>query len=356
MLEACEKGRSFTSQTKRQRLLYFRFMKSKVILLSTLAIVSFATAKLYLRYRRIESYRVRICASRSISSALPILAEKLGLFKGEGINTEFEIPPLAKSCLESLIAGQVDFAVANVAPVVDAIIMANPITVITELQNSTHRAAVVYAADKNWTGPDSLIGKKIAVAQSTDAEMLLRLFIKEYPDLTVSNIRMVKTANVAESADLLERGVVQGAVLWDPYLSDLARAPQFVVQESAFYTGFSLLTSRVDFSSKHPEVVDRIVAALTRAQSYLEEENAHSKQIISRALGYQTSDGLNPRWEKAHFSMGLTSVLLAMMTEAASAFTTTDDHSPAETSAINVFQSLYPQALRKINHDLVTYE
>jgi len=331
-------------------------MKSKVILLLSLAIAAFATAQLYIHYRTTASYRVRICASRSISSALPILAEKLGLFKGEGINTEFEIAPLAKSCLESLIAGQVDFAVANVAPVVDAIIMANPITVITELQNSTHRAAVVYAADKNWTGPDSLIGKKIAVAQSSDAEMLLRLFIKEYPDLTLSNVRIIKTSNVAESADLLERGVVQGAVLWDPYLSDFARTSQFVAQESAFYTGFSLLTSRVDFSSKHPEIVDRVVAALARAQTYLEDENVRSMQIISRELGYQNSDDLKPRWEKAHFSMGLTSVLIAMMTEAASAFTTTDDHSLAETSSINIFQSLYPQALRKINHDLVTYE
>jgi hypothetical protein len=74
-------------------------------------------------------------------------------------------------------------------------------------------------------------------------------------------------------------------------------------------------------------------------------------------LGIADSPGVAATWPKFRFDMGLSAVLVAMMTQDQETLSlAARDLTPAETSQINFLQSFYPQALRRINDRLVTYE
>lgn len=315
---------------------------------------SFLLGVLYILFKPHRLIEMKLCIPKARTSALAIIAQERGFFKSEGLSVDITVEALGKHCIESLIARQTDFAISNVSPVVGALTLANPLIVITEVQRSAHYMSIVYHKDKN---NKNLIGKKFVLVRGSDGELLLQLFIKAHAEITYSNISVVKTNTMEEAKRLLESKKADAAILWEPYLTDfLTSNPEIYNQEqSPLFTEFALLVSTKDIANAKPEAIDRFTRALFRAQNYYLLDAPSARSYVKEFLGCKLCDTYPEVWSKSRFHLGLSSVLIAIMNQVGSAILM-EDVVPAETSQINIMQGLYPQSLRKIGKELVTYE
>lgn len=253
---------------------------------------------------------LKICAPRLASSALLAIASAQNFFRREGLNVEFTTEELGRKCLDHMVNGRVDFAVAYVAPVVKAIKKGHGINIITELHSATRNAGIVYRKDA-IDNDDDLRGKKIAVTKGTSSEGLLRMYMLAH-DLKEESFTLVN-AKPDDMQWMIETGVVDAVVAWEPYLTRILNTNEYSFLESSFNTEFSMLLSRSDAPTAVTDAIPGILLALHRAQEYAVEDPESAQMISRKALQFDEHDLSPSIWAKSRFRLGLSAVLEAML-------------------------------------------
>ncbi len=222
--------------------------------------------------------RVRIGGATYLGDAPTLVADRRDLFSANDINAEVDYAVSGKDNLERLRAGEIDFALMALTPLVlDRLSDPTPggkddPVILASLVYATHLNEVLVPADGPINEPADLAGRVVALTRDTSAEFAWWLFTR-YHGLDPNAIDVMDMpAN--EVADALASGAADAAVLWAPWEARLeARTDRELRTFSGIdlYTAKWVLVTRRDTCNGMPGLCRGILSAYRDAIEFIQQ-------------------------------------------------------------------------------------
>jgi NitT/TauT family transport system substrate-binding protein len=293
--------------------LSFKFNYIKAVL-SAILVIAAATAFILILKpsEKPNQYHSRIAVPGFQSSALVILAQEKGFFKEQGVDVSLEYKATGRDCLALAVSGQADLAVVFETPIIRSILEGNEISVLTELHRSENNTAVVARKDRGIENIDDLTGKTVATVAKTNAEFHLDLYLRSHM-IDPAKVR-IKQMKIDEAVKAVASGEVDGAALWEPYVSQAIHdnPEKFTLLKSSFYSEFSMLAGLRSSLEKKEKESKAILRALIQAKEYFENHNAEARAVVDAKLSEKNFFVSKTAWDQTDIHIGLSSTLLTM--------------------------------------------
>ncbi|MCD4773083.1 MAG: NrtA/SsuA/CpmA family ABC transporter substrate-binding protein [Bacteroidales bacterium] len=248
-------------------------------------------------------------------SMLPIIAEKKGFFKEEGLNIETKYLQTGKIAMDALLSKDLDFAVmveTNVAFIEYQ--KGADIEVICSIEEK-YDDAIVARKDKGINEPKDLEGKTVGILIGTTSHVFADRFVNYY-NLDASKINFINLAPPAIQAGLLTGQIDAGSV-WQPFRYNVEKQlGEDVIQFNAkdIYKAYGIISIRNQFGEEHPETVKKFLAALIKAENYVKTNQAKSIKILAKELAMQ-EEVLSAIWSEYILNVKLDAELLTLIKE-----------------------------------------
>ena len=235
-----------------------------------------------------QSKPVRIGWIYAMANAPALIAEKKGFFAAEGVKVElksFGDGPLLQQALSS---GELDMAYIGAPPVFQWFSRGLNSRILAKVNYG--QAALIANGNSPIKTVADLRGKKLAgAAKGSGMDLLLRGFVvKELagfdPERDVSIVNMA----VGNMNPALERGMVDAAFTWEPFVSDalLRGTGRLVVdvnQKAPRYPWYVLMAVPRTLAER-PDDVIKVLRAHRKAIAFLQEHAEESNRIIVEAF------------------------------------------------------------------------
>ena len=231
----------------------------------------------------LESVSVKLAMGGSKGSILylpPVFAEQAGLFKDEAIDIELLEFQGGAQAQQALVSGQVDFATMAQEHAVKAKAEGVELVMLAIFWRYPTVALVVDSKYKDQvkTAKD-LKGMKIGITSPGSGSHKVLLSILSQAGLSPSDVEIIGTG-MPGMPDALAKGQIQAAANYDPYVTKVVNNGQAYLlvdtrtkkDTEALYGGeypFVGLVTRRDVLESKPELVERVVAAVVRANMFI---------------------------------------------------------------------------------------
>ncbi len=247
------------------------------------------------------------------SSALIILAHSMEYFQKQGLDVDLEFRSTGFECLQMVLQGKADLAVAYETPITNASTVGHQLEVLTEIHHSDANTAIVVKKVTADASLPDLIGRKIGFVPKTNAEFLLELYFNTHMyDLKKSRLKEYK---ISELVLALKSGEVDAAALWEPYVSMVMNENpnNFTILRTSFYTEFSMvvgLREKIDHDQGRAEAV---LKALLQAQNYFDQRPDEAQAAVDKVLVNHSYYVASQPWKQMTVQLGLSHTLLTML-------------------------------------------
>lgn len=260
-------------------------------------------------------FKTRIAVPGFQSSALVLLADLEGFFHAESIDATLIYRATGRDCLDLVIAGQAEYAVAFETPIVHAVRAQHDVVILTEVHRSEENSAVVARKDRGINRRSDLRGKTVAVVSRTNAEFLLDLILRSR--LVDTKTVKIKPMSIDKAVTEVVSGAVDAAALWEPYLSQAtSKDPaSFSILRSSYYSEFSNLVSLRRTIDSQSELSYAVLRALGRANEFYEKKGAKARSDVDRLLTERGFFVSQATWDRTDIHLGLSATLLTMFNE-----------------------------------------
>jgi len=286
------------------------------------------------------------------ASALFWVAEDLGFFRENGLNLTLRKYDSGAASLDGVINGEADITVgASEFPLVRK-----------AFQNATVRAIgnidkgdfiyIVARKDRGIGNASDLKGKKVGTAKGTVAEFHLGRFLVLH-GMTLQDINLVDIQNPEGWVNAVADGDVDAISTAQPYAN---AARDRLGDNAVFWTAqsnepvFSPIISTDDWIKKHPELIERFLLSLAKADEYAATHPAEAQAIVQRRLN------LDPRymstvWQQNQFSLSLDQSLVSAMEDEARWMI--NNNLTAEKTTPDFTKYIYTKGLEEVKPDAV---
>lgn len=208
---------------------------------------------------------------------------------------------------------------------------------------------IIGRIDKKIEKPTDLRGKKIAVPLKTASQYFLGTYLATY-GLSAQDVVIMDTP-FAKMQDLITSAQVDAVVANDPVAYQIktalgGNAINWGVQEGQ--DNYWILVSNEDFTSKHPQTVERFLKALINAEEFLKKNPEEGKLIVKNQLKLE-QPYFDQTWAKSRFSVSLDQSLITIMDFKAQWYIT---NKLTDQTVIPHYQDyIYKDALKKVKPD-----
>ncbi|KWT74905.1 ABC transporter substrate-binding protein [Candidatus Magnetominusculus xianensis] len=226
--------------------------------------------------------KVTIASVNDLHAAVVNLAFKKGYFKDEGLDADIVQHSFGKAALKTMIAGNADFAAVAETPVMFSILKGEKIYILSSIQNSAKAAFVIARKDSGISTVDTLNGKTIGIPKGTTGDYFFYLFCMVH-GIKYSELKFIDK-KPEELLDALLRGEVDAVSVWQPYALEILKRLSdkvTVFQIEGIYTATFTLTAKQEYVQRNPEIVERILAGLYRAEQFMRQEPVKSQEILA---------------------------------------------------------------------------
>jgi NitT/TauT family transport system substrate-binding protein len=213
-----------------------------------------------------------------ISNLTPLYAaQKLGFFKDAGMTVETSIGSSGPALAGGLIGGSLDFVYTNYVSVIQAATQGFELMVVAH-QNSAQEsppdaAPLVVRNDGSISKPSDLAGKSIAINALNNINRIAAQYYLERHGVKGEKLKFVEVP-FPNMGDALIKGQVDAAAMVEPFVTFMVKSgklkalgyPFLEVRPGLDIAGF---VAARKFVRDNPVVVERFVAALARANDYL---------------------------------------------------------------------------------------
>jgi NitT/TauT family transport system substrate-binding protein len=161
--------------------------------------------------------------------------------------------------------------------------------------------AVQIVVKKSVKSLDDLYDKKFAIMPGTGSEAIFNSFARDY-SFDTGKLTLVNMAP-AEMLSSFSRGDVIGFALWEPHTTRARKLFDGKVlvtgtksdipgKEGAkrIYADHSMLFATESFIRDKPAVVKSVLAALARAEDFLQSNRDEATQILGKEFGFDKAD------------------------------------------------------------------
>jgi NitT/TauT family transport system substrate-binding protein len=255
------------------------------------------------------------------SFALLYIAEANGYLEEEGLEVTYKSFTSGKDALNSAINGESDIATVFLTPVVIKSYEGEKLSVISTLHSSTKNTALIVRNTEDGRAQTDLVGKRIGVTKSTNAEFFLHQYLANHGikmlDVTLVDIKP------EELVEALQNRTVDAIATWNPHLSNAVKTfnnNQVSVFYSDVYTGMSVLAGRREVIIQKKEAMIRLLSALIKAEQFKDSNGERAKAIVVERLLNQTEDSIHSAWSAFSARIMLNNVLLEQFIQEAEWF------------------------------------
>lgn len=257
--------------------------------------------------------RLVVAAVRQPATALLFVAAGSGCLAAERLDVEEHGFDLGRDALAFMLAGRAEVAIAFETPTVRAAFGDDRLRALTALHSSSRNTRVVARADRGIDGFHALAGKRVGIAQGSNADFFVDLALRfgGVPRPRVDVVNLAPDASVAA----LAAGELDAAVLSDPYA---ARAEQALggagrTLQTEVYTEVSLLLTREDVLRARQPALRRLVRGLACAERLARERPDEALRLVRPRFPELADADLRAQLARVRWGLGLDHVLLGVL-------------------------------------------
>ncbi|MDZ7840409.1 MAG: NrtA/SsuA/CpmA family ABC transporter substrate-binding protein [Gammaproteobacteria bacterium] len=216
-------------------------------------------------------------------NALAYLASDRGLYAAQELDIELESFTSGREAVQAMLDGEADLATGSVSVFIDHYLLGErDLRIVASLArfDTNHLLA---RRDHGIQAPGDLRGKTIAVFKGTTSEYLLQLVLADH-GLSPEDVTLVNREPIA-TREALSNGTVDAAMIWDPHAFALQRElgnrlihiKPIVRSPSSF-----LLMSRRQWVAQNSLDLERLLRALSHAETYVVEHPEETRKYLAR--------------------------------------------------------------------------
>ncbi len=235
-----------------------------------------------------QSKPVRIGWVYAMANAPALIAEKKGLFTEEGVKVELRSFGDGPVLQQALSSGELDVAYIGAPPVFQWFSRGLHSRILAKV-NYGQAALLTNSNSAIKTVPDLRAKKLAGVARGSGMDLLLRGFVlKEMAGLDPERDVNIVSMPVGNMNTALERGLVDAAFTWEPFVSDalLRGTSRLVVdvnQKIPRYPWYVVMAVP-RMLAERPDDVVKVLRAHRKAVAFLQEHAEESNRIIAEAF------------------------------------------------------------------------
>lgn len=250
-----------------------------------------------------------------------VVADHEGLFARHGLDVVVEYNPSGKHNLKKLRAGDTDFALMALTPLVlDRLADTTPgevddPVILASLVHSIRFNQVVARADSGIETPTDLRGRRIGLHKGTKSEFVWWVF-RQYHGLE-ANVAEVLDLPVARVSDALLSGDIDAAVIWEPWTIRLRERPGVYLKTfigANFYTAKWVLVTSRRMAREAPDRCAAMLEAYGQAIESMEREPEGAIRAYGERTGLE-ADVLRSDWGLVDYYLNLDWSIVAALQE-----------------------------------------
>lgn len=216
---------------------------------------------------------------------LTLVALDKGFFSQEGLDITPKDYPSGKRALNGMFRKEVDIATSADVPIVMTSFKRSDYSIFGVIGQSFNDNKIVANRDRAIQKPSDLKGKRIGVQKQSASHFFLYLFLLKshilFSDIEASFIK------VEDLPHALGRGEVDAISTREPFFTQAKkllgdRAEEFAVP--GLYTKTFSLVAFNDFIKQEPQVIQKILRALIRAEEFVKEQPEQASLVLAKRL------------------------------------------------------------------------
>jgi NitT/TauT family transport system substrate-binding protein len=228
---------------------------------------------------------VTIAVPQLLNSAPMFVANAQGLFEKAGVNIVNQPFALGRDALKSVLDGKADLAVVVDTPVMFATLAGADVVILTSISSMSHVIAIVARVDRGIHREEDLAGKSVAITQGTNLPYFLDSVLqsKQVPVDTVKRVHL----NTAEIISAIQKGEVDAAVVFHPYLAKLQAEMGDTIRTfyaDKLYSARLVLVGKAGYVDSHPQELQRVLRGLLAGAASIAADPVAARLIVGAAL------------------------------------------------------------------------
>jgi len=251
------------------------------------------------------------------SAALLYVAADRGFFAGNGLNVTLRYYNVSSQAVTGMERGEADLAHSPEFSVVADVLEGRNISAIACIDR-VQGYYIVARRDRGITTIPDLAGKTVGLPRSSAAEFYLGRSL-DLRGSSIGNVALVDTPSPQAAVDLIVNGSVDAVVTSQRYAATIEKAlgdTVVVLPAQSDQPAYVVLSGRADWVAGHTKTIERLLAALDRAEQYTVANPADAKAIVKDRMGYDDAY-VEQMWPGHQFGLSLDqSLLIAMNDEA----------------------------------------
>lgn len=238
-------------------------------------------------------------------AALLHLAAAQGWFAAEGLALRIIPATHGKLALDLLAQGKVQLAAAAEVPFVVNVMNGQALSIVASVASATSEMAVIARRDRAISRPADLAGKRIGITRGTSGEYYLWAFLTRHR-LAPQQVTLIDTPPDQLQQEL-SSGRLDAIAAWQPTrvrAEQALGAAGITLTEPDAYTSTYVLVGQTGYLRQHPQVVEKLLRALLRAEAWQREQPQRALQLLAERLQVKP-EALLPGWQDQDFRVDL---------------------------------------------------
>jgi len=253
---------------------------------------------------------ITIGTNKSLITSLISLAKEKKYFQEEGIDIKLKSYPSCKRALNGFVNNETSLVITAETPFIVETFKTPNIRLFATLGSSDNDIRIIGRSDHNIREPKDLIHKRIGVQKGCSTHFFLNSFLL-FHNINSSDIKEIFLKR-EELIPALKRGEIDAISIREPYLKEANKSlgKNFIsFSQAGLYTKSSNLIGLSNFRSDNPNVIEKILNALIKAEDYA---NSHAKYDTTIRLSIDHSKG---ELDSMQLGVSLNQLLLRVLEE-----------------------------------------
>lgn len=209
-------------------------------------------------------------------------------FEGMDVTVEYNFFSGAGPAInEALLAGDLDVSQGvGDQPTISGISNGNGCVVLSRIVLNARGCGILVDYESDIQSLEDLKGKRIAVGVGTANQKTLDLMLAD-AGLSEANVEIVNLTKIDEQLAAFQSNEIDAAYTASlAFCRDQAEADQIarVLMDSSSHPNYAYLSMKSDFIEKYPDVAEKYVEALYKANQWYNENKEEGNQIIADFL------------------------------------------------------------------------
>ena len=263
--------------------------------------------------------KITLAAETSLLTATVWVAEAEGYFIEEGLDITIKPLDSGRNCLEQMLTGtEINIATVAQTPVVFSSFKSQDFVIFATMAYSKDDTTVLARTDRGISTPKDLIGKKIGTPLRSTGHYFLDGFLEHY-NIKINQVNLVDD-NASKLTSALLKGKVDAITIWQPHIynskKELKDKTVSFLSPTPFRKEF-YFTVKKDFAKAKPEVVEKFLRAVVKAEQFIQDHPQQTKQIVISRLGFD-KELVDEIWDKFVFEISLDQAIFTVLESEAS--------------------------------------